>query len=176
MSMVADAFADRTWRPKARTADLVIERMAGETLVYDLTDDSIHHLSPIATAVWSAADGGITLDALVAGLSAERFPEHDVVDAVHQLADARLFAAAPPLAQPVADPRASEPNASMSRRSWLRRAGFAAAVTTMAAPTAAMAASACGATNEICSSSTQCCSGCCSGNLFQCKGGGQCLP
>src|SRR5579859_4874757 len=43
--------------PKARTADLVTERVGDELVVYDGRSSEAHCLSPLASAVFVAADG-----------------------------------------------------------------------------------------------------------------------
>jgi hypothetical protein len=46
-----------TLLPKARTADLVINDLTDEVLVYDLKRDKAHCLNPTAAAVWKLCDG-----------------------------------------------------------------------------------------------------------------------
>lgn len=125
--------------PTARVADLVVQPMAAETMVYDLDARTYHLLHPVAAAVFRAADGtrdvaaladavGATLGAPVDGATVEA--------ALAGLGDARLLAA------PVAAPT------SPGRREALRRLGLAAGglaaaalVTSIAAPSPAMAQS-----------------------------------
>ncbi len=46
-----------TCRPRARTTDLVVERLADEVLVYDLVRDRAHTLNLTAAMVWDRCDG-----------------------------------------------------------------------------------------------------------------------
>lgn len=54
--------------PLARTADLVIEGIDDELLVYDLRSNRAHCLSATAASVWQVCDGKNTTGAIVADL------------------------------------------------------------------------------------------------------------
>jgi hypothetical protein len=78
----------RIFRPRARTAVLVISQMDGETLVYDTTRHHIHHLNPLAATVWGLCDGRRT----VAVLARDSGLDDTVIGlALRQLADASLL-------------------------------------------------------------------------------------
>jgi len=82
--------------PLARSADLVVEEIDDEVLVYDLTSNQAHCLSATAAAVWRACDGQTSSDALVAhlGLDAEA-----VGRALIELASCDLLQARPVLGE-----------------------------------------------------------------------------
>ena len=46
-------------RPKARTEDLIVERVEDELVVYDQRSQAAHALSREATAVWESCDGSL---------------------------------------------------------------------------------------------------------------------
>jgi hypothetical protein len=128
--------------PKARHDHIFSESLAGETIVYDKLNHRAHTLNQTAAAVWTAADGGKSIDELARmlelnlGVPADRAV---VLLALTQLEGAGLL----------------EKNAEMeqvetgtSRREMARRfalAGVSAAlvpfVASVLAPTPAMALS-----------------------------------
>ena len=57
--------------PKARSERLLVERLEGETVVYDLENDTAHCLSPIMAAVWLRCDGRTTVDRIPALVTEE---------------------------------------------------------------------------------------------------------
>jgi hypothetical protein len=124
--------------PRARERALVIERLADETLVYDLERHRAHCLNRTATLVWDGCDGRTSPAVTAARLERElQVPggEALVVSALQQLARARLLLDTPAAAAP-------------SRRELLRGLGLGAAaamllpaVESIVAPTAAQAAS-----------------------------------
>jgi hypothetical protein len=54
--------------PKARTHDLVIERLPDEVLAYDLCTNKAHCLNPVAAFVWERCDGRTSFPELSAQL------------------------------------------------------------------------------------------------------------
>src|SRR4051812_31618787 len=84
-------------RPCRRTDGLLVERVAGETLVYDVERHRAHCLNRPAALIWSACDG--TRDsAAIADEVAGSWPDVSVemVEiAVSRLARARLLAVEP---------------------------------------------------------------------------------
>jgi hypothetical protein len=54
----------RTRKPKARTAELLVEELGEEVLVYDQRDDRVHCLGSAAHRVWSACDGETPVEQL----------------------------------------------------------------------------------------------------------------
>ena len=153
--------------PRARADGLVIERLAEETLVYDLGRHRAHCLNPAAALVWACCDGRTTRAAAAARLERElgvSAGEALLRSGLDQLARARLLAERP------------APEAGPSRRALLRALGLGAAaaallpaVESIVAPTAAQAASCftgaeCSALvpgqctgQPICGSTTDCC-------------------
>jgi hypothetical protein len=125
--------------PRARTRGLVVERLADETLVYDLRRHRAHCLNPAATLVWQCCDGRTTVAATAARLERELDVWANaalVWSGVDQLARARLLTSRP---APVAGP---------SRRELVRTLGLGAAVAVLLplvesirSPAAAQAAS-----------------------------------
>ena len=49
----------------ARTGRLAARKVAGELVILRADDSSLYVLNPVATAVWEAADGRTSLDAVV---------------------------------------------------------------------------------------------------------------
>lgn len=69
-------WGSRTWKPRARTAELLVEELGDELMVYDQRDDQVHCLGPTARSVWHACDGKTSVEQLGRALSLE----HGVVD------------------------------------------------------------------------------------------------
>lgn len=145
--------------PRAREAELVVQHLSDETLVYDLARHQAHCLNPIAARVWRLCDGQTPVAALATRLSKELGGEaaEDVVWlALDQLARAHLLRERP--TRPKGSPR-------HSRREVLRRLGQAAllpAVASIVAPTPAEA--------QACSTGMNRPDGC------PCKNTGDCMP
>ena len=153
--------------PRARAKGLVIERLAGETLVYDLRRHRAHCLNAAATLVWDACDGRTPVAAAAVRLGQELCLEGGdalVLSGLRQLARAHLLADPTPL------------GGVTSRRELLRALGLGAAaaallpaVESIVSPAVAQAASCltsaeCGALlpgqctgQPICGSTTDCC-------------------
>lgn len=121
-----------------RSPRLIVRALDDETLVYDLARDRAHRLDPLASLVFSLADGTRTAGEIAAGVEA-RFPTGSPELVVEYTLD-RLEAAH--LVEPV---RRASPRARMSRRRLLALIGSGAAqlpvVTSLVAPTALQAAS-----------------------------------
>ncbi len=126
--------------PTARRDGLVIQEMAGETIVYDAESDRASCLSPAASVVWKAADGRTTVAEMARRLRRELALEADeeIVEAIlHRLRRSRL------LLDQERDPSARRP---LARREMLARVGRGSVlllpiVASIVAPKAAMAAS-----------------------------------
>jgi len=132
--------------PLQRKADLIVQELADETLVYDRERHKAHCLNRPAALVWRHCDGQTTLAQIAAMLHAELGLPADV--GVVQLALDRLERCH--LLQIRTTRRAEEARAS--RRDLVRKLGVAAValpvVMTIFAPTAAAAAS--GTTSTAC--------------------------
>ncbi len=122
---------------KARSSDLIAEQVGDELVVYDSRSSEAHCLSPLAAAVFSAADGSRSPEAIAAFVSAklgDRFEVQHVEMALAELEDRGL----------VTVPAVS----GISRRSFMQRtaavggAAFAGTlITSVVAPAYGMAAS-----------------------------------
>ena len=122
---------------KARSGDLIAERVGDELVVYDSSTSQAHCLSPLAAAVFTAADGSRSPQAIASVASAQlgdRFEVQHIEMALAELEDRGLVAV------PVA--------AGISRRSFMQRsaavggAAFAGTlITSVVAPAYGMAAS-----------------------------------
>ncbi|HUR85609.1 MAG TPA: hypothetical protein VMY78_09705 [Solirubrobacteraceae bacterium] len=62
----------RTTKPAARAAELVIEELGDELLVYDLTRDEAHCLGATAARVWRACDGATPVTELESRLGLDK--------------------------------------------------------------------------------------------------------
>jgi hypothetical protein len=106
-------------QPRARTDDLVVERLGDEVLVYDQRTEKCHMLNRAAAAVWRRCDGQAGPAELAAAVAAESgLPARDevVALALDQLRRADLLEGA--------DEAAHE--RPLSRRALVRRLGLAA--------------------------------------------------
>jgi coenzyme PQQ synthesis protein D (PqqD) len=117
--------------PVARSAELVVDSVGDELLVYDMRNSRAHSLNTVAAAVWRACDGERDLGAIAAETGFAR----EVVElALDNLAELELIS--------------GHHSGGISRRTVLRKlsvgaAGLAIALPVMrsiTAPTAAMAA------------------------------------
>jgi hypothetical protein len=148
--------------PRARRAELIIEDLPTEVLVYDSARDKAHCLNQTAALVWKYCDGKTTVSRMARNL--ERDLDTDKVDenvvwyALDQLSKDHLLEAsfAPPAIL-----------GGLTRRQMVRTLGIAAViavplVTSIVVPTA-KAATSCVAPAGACTASAQCCSGVCSG-------------
>ena len=104
-------------RPLARKENLIVEELGDELLVYDLTSDKVHCLTPLAAQVWRACDGADR-----AALSARLTLSDDEVErAVSELDQSGLLASAPSTN--------GASNGGMSRRDFGLRISKVAAAT-----------------------------------------------
>jgi thiol-disulfide isomerase/thioredoxin len=83
-------------RPKRRHADVDFLEIDGEVVIYDLADDSVHHLNQTAGILWQICDGSATLTELAADISDAfgvpvRSARRDVRVGVRGLGDAGLM-------------------------------------------------------------------------------------
>jgi hypothetical protein len=128
-------------KPTARRDNVLVERLDGETIVYDLAADKAHLLNRAAALVWERCDGDVSVAELAEAIRSETgLPADDEVVhlALRQLQQANLLqdAAGPPVP------------AAVSRRQLMRRLGIAAGfaftlplVKSVTAPTPAFAQS-----------------------------------
>ena len=126
-------------RAQARRADLVLQELADEVLVYDLKTHEAHCLNKTAAFVWQHCDGETSVSELAALMEKEW--GQPVIEDVIRLALKQLSRAG--LLQRQLD--ATDNASRVSRRTVLRRLGTAAAmipvVMSIVAPTASAGAS-----------------------------------
>jgi hypothetical protein len=140
--------------PTRRSADLEVERVKGEALVFDRRTDHLHCLNPIAALVFDSCDGSKTTDEI-----------REVVARSHPTVDAQLAvdAALEELAdkQLIDDDQASRrASVTLSRRKLLAAMGLAVPfIATVLAPAPAQAAS-CTTTGHKCHPQKPCCGVC----------------
>lgn len=155
--------------PRSRAA-LIVREVGDEALVYDPDTHRASCLNREAALALRACDGRRDAAAVAAWLSRRLGRTVDARYArlaIDRLRRARLLEDAP---RPL----------SPGRREALRRLAAAAAlalptVTTVLAPDPAQAQT-CLPNGQPCTSSSQCCSGCCNPAPRRCTGGSNCLP
>jgi hypothetical protein len=148
--------------PQARTNGIVVEHLADEVLVYDLTGDRAHCLNLTAARVWEQCDGQRTISEIAAEVvkgDAEA-AEEVVWLAVEELSRAGL------MEEKIKRPsKGLRGRVGVSRRELIKRIAVAAAVgvpvvTSIVAPTASHAAN-CIPSGGGCTVAANCCSGVC---------------
>lgn len=145
---------NETQKPVARKADLVIQEMPDEVLVYDMQTNKAHCLNGTAASVWKSCDGRNTV-ADIAGLLGKTggsVPEDLVWLAIDQLNEKNLLDASAEAA-----PKFS----GINRREVIKKVGLAAVialpiVTSLVAPTVASAGSVCANPGCTCTLGTTC--------------------
>ncbi len=145
--------------PEARKDGLVVQYLSDEVLIYDQRRHKGHCLNQTAALVWKHCDGKTSASEMAQLLERElKTPvkEEVVWLALEQLGKTHLLSKRVTLAQQ-----------GMTRREVMKRMGLAAAValpvvTSIVAPTAVQAAT-CKNSGQPCSTSSECCSGLCSG-------------
>jgi hypothetical protein len=149
-----------TMLPLRREKGILIQELAGETVVYDQQRHKVHCLNQTAGLVWRHCDGQTSIAELAKLVSDEaNLPasEELVQYCLDHLAQLRLLQD---------HQQFSKHGFRLSRRDFARKLGVAAvlvpAIMTITAPTAAAAASL--AINTPCTSNSQCSSGCCCQN------------
>jgi hypothetical protein len=127
----------KTGRPAARDADLVVEQLPEETLVYDCKRHRAYCLGPRAAWVWRQCDGRTTVEEIASRLARELHApvgEEVIWVALRRLGRAHLLSGSPPvtLGTPL-----------RSRREWIRKAAVIGGFSMMSivVPVASMAAS-----------------------------------
>src|SRR5580704_15877966 len=113
--------------PKARSEDLLIEEVAGELLIYDVSTDRAHCLNESAAAIWRHCDGNSSVDKLAKHL----FPSLAPSDAkslvgvgLERLRRRRL----------VASSTTRSPAVDLSKRQLLKKVALMAAAAGVVAP------------------------------------------
>lgn len=132
--------------PRARSVDVVIQKLDREILIYDLKTDKAYSLNETSAIVYQSCDGETSFDDLRSG---HRFTDDLIFLALDELKRENLIEADKALVSPLA---------GMSRREAIRRAGLGTMIalpliSSLTAPTAAHAQSAdfvCSETSCIC--------------------------
>ena len=155
--------------PLARKDELIVRQMPDETLVYDLKRDKAHCLNRSSALVWKHCDGSTTVTKAAALISRElsiTINEDFVRLALSQLDKFHLLERR---LTPMSEPQ------RVSRRRLVRTLGTAAVllpvIISISAPVAVSAAT-CKPDQSSCTTSGECCSGCCSEDV----GGNTCQP
>ena len=154
-----------TFTPRARTADLVVQEVGNETMVYDLLTHKAHCLNQTAAHIWKTCDGESSITLISQRISTDLGAGVDddfVMLAITELSQRGL------LANEEIQPRM--PN----RREVLRKVSFgivaAPIILTLVAPSA-MAANSCACVNPgSCLTQTTCPS------TVNCNASGICAP
>jgi hypothetical protein len=158
--VITMAEANPNAAPKARIDGLVVQKLPGEVLIYDLQRHKAHCLNGSAAVIWNHCNGNTTVTEMAGLLERELkrpVDEATVLYGLNQLEKARLLAGAK---------SRQRSKGRMTRRDALRKVGLAAAVglplvTSILAPCAVEAAT-CRPSGQGCGASAQCCSGVCS--------------
>jgi len=159
---------DRKNFPKARSENLIVEELDGETLVYDVERDRAHCLNSTAGQVWKLCNGRRTLNDIAQQLHrGTSKPDAQTIKAMEEL----VWLALDQLSRDRLIEKETFAVSSVpriSRREAIRRVGIGAAiavpiVASITAPTAVQAGS-CRASGVNCGTGSQCCSGICNGN------------
>ena len=151
--------SEKLKNPTARRANILVEKVGGELLIYDETNNRAHCLNESAAAIWRHCDGSRSIDDLAQHI----FPKLESSDAqrvvglgVERLRSRKLLE------------NASTPATDLSKRDLLKKAALIATaagiaaplISSIMAPTSAYAFS-CGVSGTPCSSGLECCSGFC---------------
>lgn len=152
-------------QPLARTGQLLVMDIDGETLVYDLARHRAHCLNTVAARVWRLCDGQTSVEQMAAAIAeatGAAIDEEVVWYALRRLNGARLIEGLHTVA----------PVRTLTRRDLLQRmtaAGLGAlllpTVASIVAPTTLQAQASCLPTGAPCSRSVgpRCCNGTCRG-------------
>ena len=138
--------------PKARSKDLLVRRLDGETLVYDTRKFKATCLNPLASRIWDLCDGERGLDDIVDICGSADVDRDAVTYALGKLSTANLLEAR------------FTPQPGATRRSVVGQLagtmGLAMAITSISVSAASQGAS-CLPKHSPCSMDVQCCSGRC---------------
>lgn len=140
--------------PQARTAQLIVQPLDKEVLLFDSVTDKAHVLNETSALVWKLANGKRTVEQItqLAARELHTQPDTDLIWlALTQLSKANLLEQ-PAFAVPL--------TAQVTRREFLQKAAMAAAVIpvvkTISAPGAQQSAS-CKPVSSSCMSTAECC-------------------
>lgn len=130
--------------PKARSENLVVQTLPGETLVYDITANHAHCLNETAAFVWSKCSGDLSIDDIAhsATVAFGKPVNADLVNfAVKELNDRKLLSESGVYLPEIP-----------SRREAIKRLGLASAIAvpiiaSLVAPSNVLASISCGCAN-----------------------------
>ena len=141
--------------PTARKADLVIQELSDEVLVYDLKNNKAHCLNQTAALVWKSCDGKNSISEILSNFekhSGGKVSEDFIWLAIDQLNEKNLF-----------DEDITSKFAGQNRRQVLKTIGLASVmalpiVASLTAPSAAMAVACSGVVTTCgnCNNGTPC--------------------
>jgi len=146
--------------PKARQDRLLVQRLDGETLVYDEQTHRAHCLDARAGRVWALCDGTRSVAEIAQAYGEGAQGETVVTWTVAELAKARLL-----------EDSAPSEREALSRRAMVKRVGLAAIpiILAVTAPRARAAVSSCANVGQPCTTKP-CCPGLtCSSPTFICN-------
>jgi hypothetical protein len=150
--------------PLSRSADIVVQTLGKEVLIYDLNTHKAYHLNETSAVVYQACDGKTTFDEF---RRLNKFTDELIFLALDQLKADNLIETNDSFVSPFS---------GMSRREAIRKVGFASiialpVISSLVAPTAAMAQSS-GCGSAVCVNSGGSCAGTvvgnCAGNIGVC--------
>ncbi|MGI8542811.1 MAG: PqqD family protein [Aridibacter sp.] len=170
-------------KPKARTHELVINKLPDELLVYDLKNHKAFCLNNTAAAIWNICDGKKSVAELAEQLGAKlkvgkKATNSDLETvtllAVKQLAEMQLLEVKHRAEQ------YTQNTENFSRRDLIGRLGAGAVIalpiiTAIAAPKAAQAASGTAQIGDPCTLDSDCVTNCCEANVCGDPAAGACF-
>ena len=129
------------WLPRARQRGLIVKKVDGELLVYDVDRHRAHTLPPLMAALWRRCDGRTSPSAMAARLTDDQgaaLDEELVAVGLERLRQAHLLRD-----DEAATATVARRAPASTRRQWLRQAAaLGLAVVSITVPTLAEAASA----------------------------------
>lgn len=161
---------NKSQRPIARKAGLVVQEVPDEVLVYDLETNKAHCLNQTAAMVWRSCDGNNTVSEIAELIEAQaggKITEDFVWLAIDQLSENRLL-----------ETEVAVDFKGQSRREAIKKIGLASmiavpVIASLVAPQSAMAAASCSCNNPpSCGSAPN--AGCAS--TTNCNAAGLCAP
>lgn len=161
---------NKSQRPIARKAGLVVQEVPDEVLVYDLETNKAHCLNQSAAIIWRSCDGNNTVSEIAKLVEAQaggKVTEDFVWLAIDQLSENRLL-----------EKEVAVSFAGQSRREAIKKIGLASmiavpVIASLVAPQSALAAASCSCNNPPSCNNTPN-AGC--PNTANCNGAGLCAP
>jgi len=158
-------------KPLARKDNIVIQKLKGETLIYDLKENRAFCLNETSTLVWELCNGTRTVAEISAELRRRLKAQvsSEIADlAIHQLSNDNLL-----------EDGAADYFSGVSRREAIRKVGFASVITlpmisSLVAPNALNAQSGGTPSPPVCNPFLSACGPCCPGTT--CVSGRCCQP